>query len=66
MTTHSPYILSSLNNLIYAYKVGQNHKEEVQNIVDEELQQIKAERLDQVSTVLNEEFDRLLDIEENI
>ena len=29
-----------------------------------ELQQIKAERLDQVSTVLNEEFDRLLDIEE--
>ena len=36
----------------------------VENIVDEELQQIKAERLDQVSTVLNEEFDRLLDIEE--
>ena len=89
MTTHSPYVLSSLNNLIYAYKVGQNHKEEVENIipssswincddinvfyvdgggveniVDEELQQIKAERLDQVSTVLNEEFDRLLDIEE--
>ena len=29
-----------------------------------ELQQIRAERLDQVSTVLNEKFDRLLDIEE--
>lgn len=66
MTTHSPYVLSSLNNLIYAYNVGQNHKEEVENIVDEELQQIRAERLGQVSTVLNEEFDRLLDIEENI
>lgn len=29
-----------------------------------ELQQIRAERLDKVSMVLNEEFDRLLDIEE--
>ena len=29
-----------------------------------ELQQIRTERLNQVSTVLNEEFDGLLDIEE--
>lgn len=29
ITTHSPYILSSINNLLYAYKVGQIKKEAV-------------------------------------
>lgn len=33
LTTHSPYILTSLNNLMYAYQVGQTHKDEVENIV---------------------------------
>ena len=35
VTTHSPYILTSLNNLMYAYTVGQNHKEEVSKIIEE-------------------------------
>ncbi len=35
VTTHSPYILTSLNNLMYAYQVGQTHKTEVSKIVPE-------------------------------
>ncbi|MFP5039959.1 AAA family ATPase [Parasediminibacterium sp. JCM 36343] len=35
LTTHSPYILISLNNLMYAYQVGQEHKEEVSKIIEE-------------------------------
>jgi len=34
LTTHSPYILTSLNNLMYAYQVGQEHAEEVNKIID--------------------------------
>ncbi|HEY0067127.1 MAG TPA: AAA family ATPase [Flavisolibacter sp.] len=36
MTTHSPYVLTSLNNLMYAYKVGITHKEEAREIVEED------------------------------
>lgn len=35
LTTHSPYILASANNLIYAHKVGQKNKEEVNEIIVE-------------------------------
>ncbi len=34
LTTHSPYSLTAINNLIYAYNVGQNHAEEVKEIID--------------------------------
>lgn len=34
LTTHSPYILTSLNNLLYAYTVGQTHFEEANKIID--------------------------------
>ncbi len=94
LTTHSPYILTSLNNLMYAYTVGQINKKEVssiieekywlnpedvsaymlvydkekggiveKNIVDEETKLIKSEMIDSVSRDLNEEFDKLLNIE---
>jgi len=32
MTTHSPYVLSSLNNLLFAYKVAQKHPEQAEEI----------------------------------
>ena len=89
MTTHSPYVLASLNNLIYAHKVGQVNREAVESIIpsyswidfndinvffvtdggvesilDEDLKLIKAEEIDGISTVLNEEFDKLLELEE--
>jgi predicted ATPase len=34
ITTHSPYILTSLNNMMYAYKVGQSHADEVDKIIE--------------------------------
>jgi AAA ATPase domain len=35
ITTHSPYTLTTLNNLMYAYQVGQKHKKEVNDIIPE-------------------------------
>ncbi len=35
ITTHSPYILTSLNNLMYAYQVGQNHPIATAKIISE-------------------------------
>lgn len=34
ITTHSPYILTSLNNLMFAYQVGQTHEEETNKIIE--------------------------------
>lgn len=89
VTTHSPYILTSANNLIYAHQLGQSKEAEVSRIVskdswmnpdkvgayfvangsvesimDPEFRQIKAERIDEVSRKLNEEYDQLFDLED--
>jgi hypothetical protein len=89
INTHSPYVLTSLNNLMYAYNAGQKHFEEVnkiiekkywlnpenvsaylmlsngrcEDIVDRKEGMIKAEKIDSVSSKLNEAFDALLNIE---
>jgi predicted ATP-dependent endonuclease of OLD family len=89
ITTHSPYILTSLNNLMYAYQVGQTNSEEANNIIkdnywlnpndvsaymmllngegedimDREEGMIKAEKIDEVSRKLNQQFDDLLTLE---
>lgn len=34
LTTHSPYVLTSLNNLIYAYRLGQLHREKIEQIIE--------------------------------
>jgi energy-coupling factor transporter ATP-binding protein EcfA2 len=34
LTSHSPYILTSLNNLMYAYEVGKQHAEEVEKVIE--------------------------------
>lgn len=34
LTTHSPYILSSFNNLLYAYNVGSRQPEQVERVVN--------------------------------
>jgi hypothetical protein len=44
LTTHSPYILSSFNNLLYAYQLGLDKREEVERVVDHHLW-IKPDRL---------------------
>jgi len=90
ITTHSPYILSSLNNLLYAGKLGKTKNGKVnalidsklwidvdrtdamyvhrpgtppESIMDREQAMIKVERLDEISEVINAEFDKLMDIE---
>lgn len=92
LTTHSPYILTSLNNLLQAYLTGSKKKEsalKVSNVIakkywvnpkevsvymllpngkcedifDYKENLIKSEKIDSVSTTLNEEFDKLLRIE---
>ena len=37
ITTHSPYILTALNNYIYAYQVGQKNPEEVNALIPKHL-----------------------------
>lgn len=89
ITTHSPYILTSLNNLMYAYQVGQEHTKETNNIIekkywinpddisaymllpngecedifDTEEKLIKADKIDEVSRILNQQFEALLTLE---
>ncbi len=36
VSTHSPYILSCLNNLLYAHKVGQRNPDEINKIIDKD------------------------------
>ena len=87
-TTHSPYILSALNNLMYAAQVGAKHPKEVekiipsiywiqpekvaaytteggciQSIIDTEINQIEAERIDNISSGLNTKYEQLLDLD---
>lgn len=89
VTTHSPYILSSLNNLISAHNAGRfdakNTSEVIpekywlnpddvsaymmlqdgtcEDIMDRDENMIKAEKIDGISGILNEQFDKLLGIE---
>ena len=88
LTTHSPYTLTIINNLIYAAKVGENHAEKVrsviekslwlpservaayrimngcaENIMDDEIHEIKAELIDEVSRVISDQYNKMLDVE---
>ncbi len=92
VTTHSPYILSSFNNLLYAYQIGTNkvgiEKEAVESIVnnnvwidpnrtsayfisenhcesifDEELKLIQAEKIDSASSIINNKFNDLFNLD---
>ncbi|MCF6307632.1 MAG: ATP-binding protein [Flavobacteriaceae bacterium] len=92
LPTHSPYILTTLSNLIYAHKIGtaKNGKHEndvdkiiskkswidvndisvyylndgkADNMVDVDECIINLDNLDNVSEIINKEFDELLEIE---
>ncbi len=88
LTTHSPYALTSLNNMMLAYQVGQIDGKKTTELVDEkywinsedvsaylmksdgtaedimdyEVKQIKADRIDEVSREFNRIYDEMLDI----
>lgn len=87
ITTHSPYILTSLNNLMFAYDVGKVNRigvekivsrknwvnaDEVsayrlsnglaEDIIDRELNQIKVEKIDEISEELSKQWHQLADL----
>lgn len=93
ITTHSPYILSSFNNLLYAHQVGTKKvgsKQEVvesivnkkswidpartsayfisengfESIMDEELKLIQAEKIDSASSIINNKFNCLFNLDD--
>ncbi|UTA69164.1 AAA family ATPase [Emticicia sp. 21SJ11W-3] len=93
ITTHSPYILAAVNNLLYANKIGKTHEKEVSEIVDknlwldfnrvdayfvggegnegkikrimdDELEMIENQYLDSASSIINQEFDLIYDLED--
>ena len=82
--THSPYVLGTLNNLLYAAQTAAPQREKVaavispllwlppetfdawfvqeagvQNCMDREMNLIQNERIDEISQVINREFDAL-------
>ena len=84
LTTHSPYVLGTLNNLLYAAQTAAPQREKVaavispllwlppetfdawfvqeagvQNCMDREMNLIQNERIDEISQVINREFDAL-------
>lgn len=88
LTTHSPYVLGTLNNLLYAHTVGCKYPEKtnkiisksfwvnfnqfdswfvkngkVQNCMDSEIHMIQNERIDEISKVINNDFDQILNLQ---
>lgn len=88
LTTHSPYTLTIINNLLYAARAGRTCAEGVNRIVDkslwlsservaayrlleghledimdEESGEIKAELIDEVSSIINEQYYQMSDLE---
>lgn len=92
LTTHSPYILTAVNNLLAAGSEGEKNKEAInkiiprelwltlkdlsayaidndgrgEDILDMDLGMIKAEKIDTASTLMNEEYDKIMEITEGI
>ena len=88
VTTHSPYVLGTLNNLLYAghfrrsdrqkqaadlfpNSLWLDHEEfdawfvsdgKLENCMDSEIHLIQNEKIDEVSTVINEDYDRLFEL----
>ncbi|MEP6583296.1 MAG: AAA family ATPase [Ginsengibacter sp.] len=65
ITTHSPYILASLNNLMYAYKVGQEHNEETNNIIEKKYW-INPDDVSAYILLQDGTYEDILDREENL
>lgn len=92
VTTHSPYVLTSINLLLYSFQVENRilnnqdarivpkncrldpnsvhakmilleQNENIKNIMDDETGLIDANEIDFVSQIINEEMDKLIDLE---
>ena len=87
LTTHSPYVLGTLNNLLYVKTFAEKKLEKAnkvipvafwldhlkfdswfvkngtaENCMDEEIHMIQNEKIDEISKVINWEFDELLSL----
>lgn len=88
VTTHSPYVLGTLNNLLYAGSFPQKSQSEVSKIIpevcwlsdsdfdawfvenggvvncmDKEIRLIQNERIDGISKTINQDYDKLFNIQ---
>lgn len=88
LTTHSPYVLGTLNNLLFVNNTPEKYREKADRIIpkqlwidytqirawfvcdggieecmDTELQLIQNEKIDEISQVINQDFDDLLDMQ---
>lgn len=89
LTTHSPYVLGTLNNLLYAHTIDVKYAKEVhriipsqfwlddnqfdswfvkngniENCMDSEIHMIQNEKIDEISKVINFDFDRMLELQD--
>ena len=89
LTTHSPYVLGTLNNLLYVGNIPKQYLKRaekvipesiwvdsthfdawfvkegmVENCMDWEIHMIQNERIDEISEVINHDFDKLLELQE--
>ena len=89
LTTHSPYVLGTLNNLLYADTLSVTYAEKadkiisksfwleyhqfdswfvkdgiVENCMDTDIHMIQNERIDEISKIINSDFDELLNLQE--
>lgn len=88
LTTHSPYVLGTLNNLLYAHTIQKKYSKKVneiipeslwldynkfdawfvkkgtmENCMDVETHMIQNERIDEISEVINHDFDKMLELQ---
>lgn len=91
LTTHSPYVLGTLNNLLYAHTIDKKYAKEtdriiprelwlddkqfnswfvkngmIENCMDSEIHMIENERIDEISKVINHDFDRMLNLQDEM
>ncbi len=88
LTTHSPYVLGTLNNLLYVHNIQSQYLEKaddiipkslwldsnnfnswfvkngtIENCMDSEIHMIQNEKIDEISRVINNDFDELLELQ---
>ena len=89
LTTHSPYVLGTLNNLLYAKTLPDQYSQKANTVIpeslwldyhsfdswfvkdgkiekcmDSEIHMIQNERIDEISKVINDDFEQLLGLQD--
>ena len=89
LITHSPYVLGTLNNLLYAKTIPDQYSQKANTVIpeslwldyhsfdswfvkngkiekcmDSEIHMIQNERIDEISKVINDDFEKLLELQD--